>query len=223
MSAWWQFRTLIRKNVLTLKRTIFLSIMEFFFPAFLMLICYLVKLVFNSIQIKWEKENGLEEYLIDKGNFGLDYSIYNSLMIKILSNSSSFTTKEFYEMNELGYGNSIWKYDDDLDITHDIPVLTLAGLPLKYLTMHCYERDTIVFIGFDIDSELGQIIRNYIGVEEIILQRKYKYKKYDSINELNDYVKGDDFGKKGNPLICFGIHFDDSEKVDHKYNKVRFD
>ena len=218
MSAWWQFRALIRKNVLTLKRTIFLSLMEFFFPALLMLICYLIKLVFKSIKIKWEDENGLDEYLIDKGNFGLDYSIYTSLMTKILSQSSSFTLKEMYEMNELGFGNSIWKYDDELEITHEIPVLTLAGLPLKYLTMHCYERDAIAFIGFDVDSELGQIIRNYIGVEEMILQRNYKYQKYDSIDALNDYVKSEDFGKNGNPLICFGIHFDDSEKVNHKYN-----
>ena len=210
MSAWWQFRALIRKNVLTLKRTVFLTLLEFFFPAFLMLICYLVKLVFNSIQINWEKENGLDEYLIDKGNFGLDYSIYNSLMTKILTQSNSFTAKEYEEMSELGYEKSVWKYDDELEITHDIPVLTLAGLPLKYLTMHCYERDTIAFIGFDEDSELGQIIRNYIGIEENILQRKYKYKKYDSIDILNDYVKSEDFGQKGNPLICFGIHFDDS-------------
>ena len=217
MSAWWQFRSLVRKNVLTLKRTIFLTFMEFFFPAILMLICYLVKLVFNSIETKWEDEKGLDEYLIDKGNFGLDYSIYDSLMTKIISQSSSFTMKEMYEMNELGFGNSIWKYEDKLKQTHDIPVLTLAGLPLKYLTMHCYERDTIAFIGFDVDGELGQIFRNYIGIEENLLGRKYKYKTYDSIDEINDYVVSEDFGKNGNPLICFGIHFDDSEKANHKY------
>ena len=146
MSAWWQFRSLVRKNVLTLKRTIFLTFMEFFFPAILMLICYLVKLVFNSIETKWEDEKGLDEYLIDKGNFGLDYSIYDSLMTKIILQSSSFSMKEKYEMNELGFGDSIWKYEDKLKENHDIPVLTLAGLPLKYLTMHCYERDTIAFI-----------------------------------------------------------------------------
>ena len=109
MSAWWQFRSLVRKNVLTLKRTIFLTIMEFFFPAMLMLIWYLVKLVFNSIETKWEDEKSLDEYLIDKGNFGLDYSIYDSLMTKIILQSSSFTMKEMYEMNELGFGDSIWK------------------------------------------------------------------------------------------------------------------
>ena len=217
MSAWWQFRSLVRKNVLTLKRTIFLTIMEFFFPAMLMLICYLVKLVFNSIETKWKDEKGLDEYLIDKGNFGLDYSIYDSLMTKIILQSSSFSTEETHEMHELGFGNSIWKYEDKLKQTHDIPVPTLAGLPLKYLTMHCYERDTIAFIGFDVDSELGQIFRKYIGVEENLLRRNYKYKTYDSIDEINDYVVSDDFGKNGNPLICFGIHFDDSEKANHKY------
>ena len=218
MSAWWQFRSLVRKNVLTLKRTIFLTLMEFFFPALLMLVCYLVKLVFNSIETKWEDENGIDEYLIDKGNFGLDYSIYNSLMTKVLTNqTSSFSPKEGLEISELGLGNAVWKYEDKLKETHEIPVLTLAGLPLKFLTMHCYERDTIAFIGFDIDSELGQIIRRYIGVEENLLGRSYKYEKYDSIDAIEDYVKSDAFGKNGNPLICFGIRFDESEKANHKY------
>ena len=222
MSAWWQFRALIRKNIQTLKRTMFSTFMEIFFPGILMLICYLVKLVFHSTTTEWEDEDGLEEYLIDKGNLGLDYEIYRNVTEKFYSNNAysyehgtdavGIETKDFGEAE-----SKIWKYEDDSDKTNYIPVLTLGGLPLKYLTIQCYDRDTIAFIGFDIDSPLALKIRNYIGVEEQILGRKYKYKKYETIDELNDYVKSDDFGKDNNPLICFGIHFDDSGKNDHKY------
>ena len=79
MSAWWQFKALMRKNILTLKRSIFMTLMEIFYPIILMLICYLIKLAFDSTKVTWEDEEGLEQYLINKGNFGLEYSIYGHL------------------------------------------------------------------------------------------------------------------------------------------------
>ena len=80
MSAWWQFRALIRKNMLTLKRSVFMTLMEIFYPIILMILCYLIKLAFNSTKTTWEDEGSLKEYLIDKGNFGFDYTIYPYLM-----------------------------------------------------------------------------------------------------------------------------------------------
>ena len=80
MSAWWQFKALIRKNVLTLKRSIFMTLMEIFYPIVLMLICYLIKLAFDSTKVTWEEEEGLDQYLINKGNFGFDYGTYGHLM-----------------------------------------------------------------------------------------------------------------------------------------------
>ena len=80
MSAWWQFRALIKKNMLTLKRSIFMTLMEIFYPIILMIICYLIKLAFNSTKTTWEDEHGMEEYLIDKGNFGFNYDIYQYIM-----------------------------------------------------------------------------------------------------------------------------------------------
>ena len=80
MSAWWQFKALIRKNILTLKRSIFMTLMEIFYPIVLMLICYLIKLAFDSTKVTWEEEEGLDQYLINKGNFGFDYGTYGYLM-----------------------------------------------------------------------------------------------------------------------------------------------
>ena len=211
MSDWWQFRALIKKNIQTLKRTKFSTFLEIFFPAILMLVCYLVKLVFHSTETKWKDEINLDEYLIDKGNFGLDYKIYKDLM----ENPSNFTSNP--EITDLGLGDHIWKYEDKSDRTYNINVTTLAGLPLKYLTMHCYERRAIAFIGFAENDDLGKEIKNYISVEEKKLGRKYSYIEYDSINKLNDYIKGDDFGKNGNPLICFGINFEVVDSTNKKY------
>ena len=81
MSAWWQFKALIRKNMQTLKRSIFMTLMEIFYPIILMLICYLIKLAFDSTKVTWEEEGGLDEYLISKGNFGFDYNVYTHLTI----------------------------------------------------------------------------------------------------------------------------------------------
>ena len=67
MSAWWQFRALIRKNLLTLKRSIFMTLMMIFYPIILMLVGYLVEKAFSSKKYTWEGEGDLDKYLIDKG------------------------------------------------------------------------------------------------------------------------------------------------------------
>ena len=81
MSAWWQFKALIRKNMQTLKRSIFMTLMEIFYPIILMIICYLIKLAFDSTKVTWEEEGGLDNYLISKGNFGFDYQVYPFLTL----------------------------------------------------------------------------------------------------------------------------------------------
>ena len=57
-----------------------MTLMEIFYPIILMILCYLIKLAFNSTKTTWEDEGSLKEYLIDKGNFGFDYTIYPYLM-----------------------------------------------------------------------------------------------------------------------------------------------
>ena len=57
-----------------------MTLMEIFYPIILMLICYLIKLAFDSTKVTWEDEEGLDQYLINKGNFGFDYSIYRYLI-----------------------------------------------------------------------------------------------------------------------------------------------
>ena len=241
MSAWWQFKALIRKNMQTLKRSVFMTLMEIFYPIILMIICYLIKLAFNSTKVTWEEEGGLDEYLISKGNFAFDYSIYTHLTIftqlmkagyvgqypnlnfdfyfdYICNNNQICLTEDETAKNliqsritkiltTLSPSSGVWKYIDPLEETHDIDVSTIAGLPVKPITMICYNRFVIAFVGFKETDELGQIIKTYISIENNVLQRPYSYMSFDSISELNDYVTAEDYGLSHKPQICFGIYF----------------
>ena len=235
MSAWWQFKALIRKNILTLKRSIIMTLMEIFYPIFLMVVCYLIKMAFNSTKITWEDEGSLDEYLIDKGNFGFDFNVYPHLTIftqlfksGVLGNDPLTALNNYFiqmgvedvttqamiksrilniQMN-LSPSEGIWKYIDPLEETHNISVSTVAGLPVKPLTMICYNRFTIAFIGFNENDELGIIIKNYLSIEMTALGRQYSYKQFDSVDELNEYVSSEGYGKPEKPAICFGIYFE---------------
>ena len=222
MSAWWQFKALIRKNMQTMKRSIFMTLMEIFYPIILMIICYLIKLAFNSTTIKWEEEDGLDNYLISKGNFGFDYNVYAHLTVftqlykkGLVGTPPNFDFDFFFSylcqassplcledeaskqliksritniLMTLSPSEGVWKYLDPLEETHDIGVSTIVGLPVKPITMICYNRFVIAFVGFKEDSELGKIIQNYISIETIALNRTYGYKYFETADELNDYV-----------------------------------
>ena len=225
----------------TLKRSIFMTLMEIFYPIILMLICYLIKLAFDSTKVTWEEEGGLDEYLISKGNFGFDYNVYTHLTIftQLLKNGAvgqypnlnfnfyfnyictnnniclddDEAAKTLIEdritriLTTLSPSEGVWKYIDPLKETHDIPVSTIAGLPVKPITMICYNRFVIAFVGFTENDEIGQIIKNYISIEMNALGRSYSYKHFDSISELNDYVTSEGYGLADKPSICFGIYF----------------
>jgi len=244
MSAWWQFRALMRKNVLTLKRSFLMTLLEIFYPIALMVLCYLIKIAFNSTKITWEDEGNLDEYLISKGNFGFDYKVYahltmfNQLMksgrlgqdqMQLFPNYFQIMGIEDQQQQNLlmsrltniqlnlSPGNGVWKYIDPLKETHDIDVSTIAGLPSKPLTMICYNRFTIALVGFNENDELGTIIKSYINIEMQALGREYHYKHFESIDELNTYITSEDYAKvEDKPSICFGIYFED--KGNNKYS-----
>ena len=58
-------------------------------------------------------------------------------------------------------------------------------------------------------------LKNKIEDDSGIYKDYIKFKEYESIEEMEDYVKDKKYGKDGNEQICFGIRF---EKVGHKYD-----
>ena len=231
MSAWWQFRALIRKNIQTLKRSPLMTALEIFYPVILMLIGYLIKIAFNSTKVTWEEEKGLEQYLVNKGNFGFDYTIYPHVMnyVQLVNNgiiepfpvdnylnhiNVTNTTEAYYFLkplleNVLTFLPSActWDYIDPLDEHHDINLPSFVGLPNKPLTMICYNRFTIAFVGFSQEHQLSQIFQSYFGIEMTSLGREYSYKYFDTNEELDKYIKAENYGLGDNPTICFAIYY----------------
>ena len=213
-----------------------MTFMEIFFPIILMFICYLIKLAFDSTKVTWEDEGSLDEYLIDKGNFGFDYNVYGNLMkfntllkdgalgddpdkyferyftlMNIADESVQETIKSriLNIKSSLSVGEGIWKYIDPLEETHDINVTTIIGLPVKPITMICYNRFTIAFVGFEENSPLGEKIKNYINIEMVGLEREYSYMSFNDVEALNNYITSEEYGQHDKPYICFGIYFKD--------------
>ena len=238
MSAWWQFRALIRKNALTLKRSVLVTLLEIFYPVILMIIGYLVEKAFSTQKYTFEREGGMEEYLIDKGNFGLDYNLYSHL-VSISQYQANGKTQQDYITdyglknnlnmlqiqtlatnlislkNALELDSNIWKYVDPLEEVHNISVSTFAGLPNKPITMICYNRFHIALVGFEPDSKLGKIIKTRLAPEAEGLNRIYYYDYFEDIEALNKYITDVNYGKPEKPTICFGIYFKKKKEKDY--------
>ena len=220
---WWQFRALIRKNVLTLKRSIFMTLMEIFYPIILMLIGHFVKLAFASEKFTYSGEGSDDNYLVDKGNFAVDYNLYPHLAetskmadpTSYFSDKPSLVTPITTIKGNLGADKKIWKYIDPLKDVHDIGVSTMSGAPLKPITMICYNRFHIALIGFRETDDLGKIIKSYIAVEKTELNRPYQYVHFPDIDSLNNYITSEDYGKPNKPTICFGIYFKENSSNDY--------
>ncbi|MBO6244250.1 MAG: ATP-binding cassette domain-containing protein, partial [Clostridia bacterium] len=150
-------------------------------------------------------------------NFGFDYSIYEHLVkysrdpnyLNTIPNGATIGSKLSQVQSTLSTGTGVWKYIDPLEETHNIALSTAVGLPLKPLTMICINRFTIALVGFTEgdELELGQKIKGYIDIEKTSLNREYYYMHFDSIDDLNNYITAEDYGKEGKPTICFGIYF----------------
>ena len=240
MSAWWQFKALIRKNVLTLKRSIFTTLLEIFYPILLMLVGYLVEKAFGSKKYTFKGEGTIDEYLIDKGNFGVDYTIYPHLAgikrfqteqlkaeqyFETLLNEKKISEEEVQSLSQkiinlnssLNIDGGIWNYIDPLEEVHEIPVSTISGLPNKPLTMICYNRFHIAFIGFKPDdlNGPGPTIIEYIEIENQSLKRNYSYDYFEDIDSLNNYITSEDYGKPNKPTICFGVYFKKNAETEY--------
>ena len=240
MSAWWQFKALIRKNVLTLKRSIFTTLLEIFYPILLMLVGYLVEKAFGSKKYTFKGEGTIDEYLIDKGNFGVDYTIYPHLAgikrfqteqlkaeqyFETLLSKKKISAEEVQSLSQkiinlnssLNIDGGIWNYIDPLEEVHEIPVSTISGLPNKPLTMICYNRFHIAFIGFKPDdlNGPGPTIIEYIEIENQSLKRNYSYDYFEDIDSLNNYITSEDYGKPNKPTICFGVYFKKNAETEY--------
>ena len=96
-------------------------------------------------------------------------------------------------------------FDDGLNDKDDIPYLGSI--------FYCSENRIIALIGKDFPEELKEEIKYFEW--ELFNEPNFRY--YNTLEELNDYIKSDKYGTDllEYPKVCFGISF---SKEDNKYS-----
>ena len=84
----------------------------------------------------------------------------------------------------------------------------LYNFPYKGTFINCFERFHIATIGKNFPEDLKEYFED-LRYTEI---RYYRFKDFETVKDLEDYVSSPKYGNKENPEICFGIYFDHNEK-----------
>ena len=178
----WKLRALMKKNLLVLKRNIISTLFEIFFPIILILLSYAIRKAFILKTFYFYSEEG---------------SIENYIQTRSISN---IDLKDNFNQD---INNETLKW------------LNLSILPALYI---CSQNNTkrtprpiIATIG--IPQEIKDILK-----EDIYLYQKYNIKlklniytkDFESVDELNNYIKDAKYGQPNYPLICFGMSFNNN-------------
>ena len=192
-SSYWKLNALIKKNLLAMRRNILSTIAEIFFPIALMCIVLIIRKVFKVKYYRFEKQEVNDN-------------------IFFLQRSTAFLTT-----NEFG---------TPLD-----PNSTEFEKWKTYITKRSF---------FHICNELYQTPRNKIALvtvpqkikEAIVNIASYtdsnvtidnnNFTEFSSNEELDNYVKSDDYGSEEKPLLCFGIQFSEKNNK-YEYSLHYFD
>lgn len=285
-----QFKSLVHKNILTMKRNYLMTITEIFFPIILMIIGFGVRKSFSIEEHHYSEEKSIENFILDKSVMALSFTKYVEKMTKFnealynityqqiisqypqllnniselnrtiqakLKNSIYLSEQEISQLNialknltasedsSMGIGH--WIYVDKANGKHSANIPLYNGFSMKPLiSTICYDRFIIAYIGDDLPSEydgkkfneicfnLTQIqsdlicqIKNSIlsidGLSSSFNQEKYSFQKFESIQELNEYILASDYGKGEKETICFGFELNKKSETNYSAKLLYFD
>ena len=184
----WKLKALMKKNFLILKRNIISTLFEVIFPIILILLVYAIRKAFTLETFDFEsQEVSLENYIQNK-------SVANFDGVTGVPNLKTRTM--------------VWQ---GLSI---LPALRICS----QFNSKFQKRPLIATIG-----DLGDIKQKIIedaqhDPYEAFLKLGLSddnFKSFESIDDLNNYVKDPKYGQEGYDLICFGMRL---EINGHKYN-----
>ena len=177
----------MKKNLLILKRNIISTLFEILFPIVLILLAYAIRKAFKLETFEFDiQEKSIENYIQNKS----------------VTNFDSSSLSDIDPQNP-----SVW---NGLSI---LPALRICTI----LNGKHQARPLIGTIGIPI--EIKNKIIDDAGNDPLLniihfSINSQNFKDFNSIDELNDYVKSPKYGKENNDLICFGMRI---EKNGHKY------
>ena len=186
-SSYSKLKALIKKNLLVLKRNKGTTLCEIFFPIALMLILLIIRKAFSIDKFEFDKEE------INTENFIRIKSVANVDFTHPDINSTDNITFTWYGLSILP---SLYICSASNSKRTERPIIATIGIP------DLIKQKIIA------DAFIYQIIFNLTVSED-------NFMDFDSIKDMENYIKDKTYGTEGKPLICFGMGL---EEKNNSYN-----
>jgi len=191
----WKLKSLLKKNLILMKRNFLSTLFEILFPIILMVVIIGLREAFPVEIYKFsEEEKDLTTYIQNKS---------------ITTKTPILTDTNYDSASNTWLGLTV------------IPPFQICSPYNNQLQ----ERPKIASIGIP-DEIKTQMIQDSIEFEPLIHFRlnENSFKEFNSIDELNEYIKAPKYGTDLENLICFGLRFSyDSITKKYDYSLHFFD
>ena len=193
----WKLHALIKKNLILMKRNILSTLFEIFFPIILFAVIIALREAFPIETFKFlDQEQSTESFIKDKS---------------ITSINNIISDPDFDYLSESWNGMSV------------IPPLQICS---PYNSQF-QKRPLIASIGIppEIKNQMILDSSEFQNVINFELTEK-NFKDFNSIEEMEDYVKDPLYAANPDNLICFGIKFsyeEETKKYDYSLHFFDFE
>ena len=191
----WKLHALIKKNLIIMKRNIFSTLFEIFFPIVLFVVIIALREAFpiETYTFK-EEEKNIENFINDK----------SMTTIKNIVNDEGFDP-DSYSWNGMSVA----------------PPFKICSK----LNNQDLERPLIGDIGIPQEIKNQMMLDSLEFKDEINFEITEKsFKKFETVEQMNNYIKDQHYGADPNTLICFGVKFSyETEEKLYNYSLHFFD
>ena len=189
-----KLKALIKKNILVLKRNKCTTLCEILFPILLMIIMLAIRKAFTIDEYKYdEEEKTIENFIRQKSVANVDLTNPD---INITDNTTA-----------LWHGLSVLPA---LYICSSYNRLSTARPLIGAIGISQSIKDKIIF-----DSMIYQTLFNISVTNDNFID-------FDSINDMEAYVKDPTFGTESKPALCFAMRLEEKENF-YNYSLHYFD
>ena len=191
----WKLRSLLKKNLILMKRNIFSTLFEIFFPVILMVVIICLRKAFPVEIYKFDsQEHDVENYINDKSIT----SKTNVLMDPNFDQNSA----SWLGLSTIPPLQICSPYNNQGE---QRPLIASIGIPEEIKTqMIADSQEFKTLINFELN--------------------KNSFKEFSSIEEMENYIKDIKYTADPNGLICFGLRFSyDSNTKKYDYSLHFFD
>ena len=190
-----KLKALIKKNLIVLKRNKGATICEIFFPILIMLILWYLRSAFEITSYDYsDVEGNTEEYITKRSIANVDIT---DPYINITNTSITWNGLNFFPHYHICSANNRLK--------EERPKIATIGVPNEI-------RERMIYDSILTENETT----NFTLSEE-------NFMDFSSVKQMEKYIKDKNYGKKGRPLICFGISFEEKGESSYSYSLHYFD